>query len=292
MVTFNILLGDNVYRKRKKIEKKYIILIIILFITVFIDLAIKIVNPNRKLTLPEKVIKDSVLFVNKIVYVPISYISSKIDKIIEKNNIYEKYKELLKDKELIESIKIKNEELENELEKLKQILEINKTLSENSYLNASVINRNLDYFSNTLTIDKGSENGIEEGLAVTFNGSLIGKIIKVSNFTSTVKLLTTDDINNKISVKINNNDKYIYGLITGYKKGNLLVSGIDTNDEIVIGSNVVTTGLGGMFPSGILVGKVKGITKDNFDLATTILVKSEIDFNDINFVTVLKRINQ
>ena len=68
------------------------------------------------------------------------------------------------------------------------------------------------------------------------------------------------------------------------------VYGIDTNEEIIDESIVTTTGLGGVFPSGILVGKVVGVTKDNFDLATTVLVKSEIDFNDINFVTVLKRV--
>ena len=175
---------------------------------------------------------------------------------------------------------------------LKKIVDINNTLSEKSYLNATVINRNLEFFSNTLTIDKGSNNGILDGLAVTFNGSLIGKITKVSNFNSVVKLITVEDSNNKISVKINNNDNYIYGLISGYKDGCLLISGIDTNEEIIDESIVTTTGLGGVFPSGILVGKVVGVTKDNFDLATTVLVKSEIDFNDINFVTVLKRVEE
>ena len=276
------------YKKKKKIERKYVILTGIISISIFIFLSIKIVN-RKSISLPEKVIKDSVLFVSKIVYTPISYISSNIKKDKEKNNIYE---ELLQSVNEIDSLKAYNSELEKEIKELKKIVDINNTLSEKSYLNATVINRNLEFFSNTLTIDKGSNNGILDGLAVTFNGSLIGKITKVSNFNSVVKLITVEDSNNKISVKINNNDTYIYGLISGYKDGCLLISGIDTNEEIIDESIVTTTGLGGVFPSGILVGKVVGVTKDNFDLATTVLVKSEIDFNDINFVTVLKRVEE
>lgn len=279
------------YKKKKKIERKYFILTGIISISIFIFLSIKIVN-RKSISLPEKVIKDSVLFVSKIVYTPISYISSNIKKDKEKNNIYEKYEELLQSVNEIDSLKAYNSELEKEIKELKKIVDINNTLSEKSYLNATVINRNLEFFSNTLTIDKGSNNGILDGLAVTFNGSLIGKITKVSNFNSVVKLITVEDSNNKISVKINNNDNYIYGLISGYKDGCLLISGIDTNEEIIDESIVTTTGLGGVFPSGILVGKVVGVTKDNFDLATTVLVKSEIDFNDINFVTVLKRVEE
>ena len=279
------------YKKKKKIERKYVILTGIISISIFIFLSIKIVN-RKSISLPEKVIKDSVLFVSKIVYTPISYISSNIKKDKEKNNIYVKYEELLQSVNEIDSLKAYNSELEKEIKELKKIVDINNTLSEKSYLNATVINRNLEFFSNTLTIDKGSNNGILDGLAVTFNGSLIGKITKVSNFNSVVKLITVEDSNNKISVKINNNDNYIYGLISGYKDGCLLISGIDTNEEIIDESIVTTTGLGGVFPSGILVGKVVGVTKDNFDLATTVLVKSEIDFNDINFVTVLKRVEE
>ena len=175
---------------------------------------------------------------------------------------------------------------------MKDLLNLNSTLVENSYLNASVINRNLDFFSNTLTIDKGENNGVEIGLAVVTGKGLIGRVINTSYFNSTVKLLTSDDINNKISVKIKNGDNYIYGILSGYKDGYLIIEGIDTNKEIIKDSIVTTTGLGGIFPSGIYVGKVSSITKDNFDLSTTVLVKSDVDFDDINFVTILKRIEE
>ena len=80
-----------------------------------------------------------------------------------------------------------------------------------------------------------------------------------------------------------------------YDKGDdyIVVAGLlDTNVEIKKDSIITTTGLGGIFPSGIYVGKVAEISKDTFDLATTVLVKSDVDFNDISFVTVLKRIEK
>ena len=195
-----------------------------------------------------------------------------------------------KDREKIERLKALNDELERENNEMKDLLELNKSLSENSYLNASVINRNLDYFSNTLTINKGENNGVKIGMAVVTSKGLIGKIVSTSNFNSTVNLLTSNDINNKISVKIKNDDKYIYGLLSGFNDGCLIIEGIDTNEEIIKDSVVTTTGLGGIFPSGIYVGKIDSITKDNFDLSTTVLVKSDVDFDDISFVTILKRV--
>ena len=117
---------------------------------------------------------------------------------------------------------------------------------------------------------------------------LVGKVISTTAFNSTVKLLTNEDRNNKISVKINIGEKYVYGLLTGYdsKKNRFIVEGIDQNVDIPIDSIVTTTGLGNLFPSGIMVGKVKNIENDNFDLAKIVEIESAVDFNDLSFVTI------
>ena len=52
---------------------------------------------------------------------------------------------------------------------------------------------------------------------------------------------------------------------------------------------VTTTGMGDIFPSGILIGTVKRVSTDNFDLARTVEVEPYVDFDDINYVTILKR---
>ena len=69
----------------------------------------------------------------------------------------------------------------------------------------------------------------------------------------------------------------------------MLVKGIDKNSEIKIDDIVVTNGLGGIFPSGIYVGKVKKIEKDNYDLSKIVYIDIKDNFKNINYVMVLGR---
>lgn len=281
------------YNKRNKIEKKYILLGIVVAIVVLLVIVSSIVNSKRELSPVEMAIKDSVLLVEKVAYAPIRFVKDKIDEITKLHNIYEEYQILENKVGETDSIKAKNLELADEVDKLSKMLELNQTLSKDSYLNATVVNRNLGYWYNTITIDKGSKNGVEVDMPVVISEGLIGKVSKVTNFNSTVKLLTSDDVNNKISVKINVDGRNVYGLLSGYDKetGNFIVEGIADNTEIKKDSFVMTTGMGDIFPSGILVGKVASITTDNFDLAKTVEVKSDVNFDDIRYVTILKRID-
>ena len=181
--------------------------------------------------------------------------------------------------------------MQKEVTELKSTLELNSTLSEYTYVNATVVNRNIGYWYNNLVIDKGSKNGINKGDAVIISNGLIGKITSVSNFSSTVKLLTSDEISNKISVKITTDDGYLYGLLIGYDKDlNVYkIEGITNSDDIKEGDMVTTTGLTDYFPSGILIGNVSNIVKDEYDLNSIVEVTPSVNFEDISIVTVLNR---
>lgn len=181
-----------------------------------------------------------------------------------------------------------NEELENQISELKKILSIDNVLSEYENIYGVVISRDIGYWYDKVIINKGSNDGVMEGMAVINSEGLIGKVISSSNFNSTVQLLTSENIN-KTSVKIENNDNYVYGLITEYKedKNSYIVEGI--SDDIKIGSKVTTTGFGDIFPAGIIVGTVIDSKSDAYGLAKTIEIKPNVDFNNINIVSILKR---
>jgi len=263
----------------------------VIIIAILLGIVINIRTTDRELTPPEKVIKDSILFIEKIAKAPIKYINNKVVESQEKKQMYEKYKELEKRIESVERLEVENQELKKQIDELKKQLKIDTTLLEYEKLNATVINRDLDYWNETITIDKGSKNGVVVNMPVVIDKGLIGKVVQTSYFTSTVKLLTTETPGEKISVKIKVKDNYIYGLLSGYNKNNntYLIEGIKENTNIPENSVVTTTGMGDIFPSGILIGKVTGSTTDNFDLAKIVEVKSDIDFNNINYVTLLKR---
>ncbi len=278
------------YRKNK-LEKKYMILIVVVIVAIVLGMITNIVRTERELSPIEKSIKDTVLLANKVVYAPIKFVKDKITEYQEKQDLYEKYKKLEKKVKETELINAERLELKKEVEDMKKTLELNHVLGESSYLNATVVNRNLGYWYNTITIDKGEKNGVKKDMAVIVSEGLVGKVIKTTAFNSTVKLLTSDDANNKISVKIQVGDQYVYGLLSGYNKKNrtFSIEGISTNMKIPKGSIVTTTGMGDIFPSGIMIGKVKSIKTDNFDLAKTVIVEGTVDYDDLNYVTVLKR---
>lgn len=277
--------------KKQNKKNKYIIIVIVVLFLLLIGITSNTLSDDKNLNFFEKSIKDTTIFIEKIFYSPIKFVKNKIEIINETNKLYKKYTKLKEKVEKTDLYYAQIEELQKEVTELKSILDLNATLSEYNYINATVVNRNIGYWYNILNIDKGSKNGVKKGDAVITPNGLIGKIINVSNFSSTVKLLTTDEISNKISVKVNSDNKYLYGLLIGYdKEYNIYkIEGITDSDNIKEGDLVTTTGLTDYFPSGILIGKVSKIVKDEYDLNSLVEVIPSVNFENISVVTILNR---
>lgn len=278
-------------RKKQSISKKYILIIVIILIILLLIIFSFTLKEDRKLSKAESLLKDGLIYSEKIITYPFNYIKENIKE-------YKKLKDANKNNNILEtsidridSIEAENIELRRQLETLKEELNINYTLSDYEYLNATVVSRNVGYWHNKITINKGTYNGVEKDMVVISSKGLIGKVIKTSTFTSDVRLITTSDTSNKISVHISNGDNNLYGLINSYdyNKNVLELEGISNTKDVNIGDYVYTSGLGGVFPTGILIGIVEEITTDSYDLAKIIKVKPSADFNDINYVSILKR---
>ena len=168
--------------------------------------------------------------------------------------------------------------LEEEINELRKLNNLNIILTDYNRINATVIERNREYWFNTITINKGKSDGILADMAVIDSNGLIGKVINVRNNTSDIKLITTNDINSKISVVIKDKNN-IYGITKGYDYKNNLLKGI----------KAYTTGMGGVFPSGILIGEVEDIVKDNDEIGNIVLIKLASNIKDDKYVSVLQR---
>lgn len=276
---------------RRNIKSKHVLIIIIIIIIVILAIFSFTLKEDRQLNKFESLVKDTVVGVEKIVLYPFNYIFGVIDDYKELINIREKYQELLPEVERIDSLMTENIELRSQLESMKEELDIDYTINGYEFLNATVISRNVSYWYNTVTVDKGSYNGVEVDMVVVNSSGLIGKVVSTTTFTSDIKLLTTSDTNNKISVTISNGSKKLYGLIKdyNYKTNYLEIEGISNTELVMVGDYVYTSGLGGVFPSGILIGTVEEITTDEYDLAKIINVKLAADFDSVNYVAILKR---
>ena len=277
--------------RRRDIKPKHILIIIIIIIIVILAIFSFTLKEDRQLNKFESLVKDTTTGIQKVILYPFNFIFNKIDDYKELVNIREKYQKLLPEVNRIDSLMTENIELRKQLEAMKDELDIDYTINGYDYLNATVISRNVSYWYNTITIDKGSYNGVEVDMVVVSSHGLIGKVVSTTTFTSDVKLLTTSDTNNKISVAISNGKSKLYGLIKdyNYKNNYLEVEGISNTESVSIDDYVYTSGLGGIFPSGILIGTVEEITTDEYDLAKIINVKLSVDFDNINYVAILKR---
>lgn len=257
------------YKKKKEKKKKIIIIIIAIVSTLLLcaSLLIKIDNNT--------IFKDVVILIEKVSMYPFTALNKEKGKTQSESYIIQKNV---------------NASLEKEIQELKEQLELNKTLTEYEPINATILSRNKSYWFNTLTIDKGTSSGIKKNMAVITKKGLIGKISKVSKYSSEIKLLTSNDKRFKVSISVKTNEMDNYATLNGYDKktGLIEASGFDKNANIKEGDVVLTSGLGEMFPSGIYVGVISSIKNDKYNLSKTVYIKTEQDYNDIHYVTVLK----
>ena len=200
----------------------------------------------------------------------------------EKNNLPNQTENYILQKNL-------NNSLKQEIKELKELLNLNSTLSEYTTINATIISRNDLYWFNTVIIDKGKKDGLKKNMAVITQNGLIGKISKTTKKTSEIKLITTNDITYKTSVMIQLEEKNQYAILNGYDQENdlLKITAIDKNINIPKDSIVITSGLGQM-PKGIYIGKVVKTEIDKYNLSQIVYVKPKQEFSNINYVTILK----
>ncbi len=245
---------------------------------------------RETLSWPEQFLKDTTGWFANAFDKPVSAVTGLFENLSDLQNTYDENAKLKA--RLGEYVQIKTEvqALKKENAELRKILGKEDDLSKYSPIQATVIGRNPDRWNELITINKGEMNGIKANMAVITADGLIGKVKSTTPTTATVLLVSSTDPNNKISASIVQEDA-ANGIIEGYddKQGYLLMKRIPFDKEIKIGSIVETSGLGGIFPSRLIVGKVVEVKIDQNGLNQTAYLEPATDFYDIKNVMVVKR---
>lgn len=163
----------------------------------------------------------------------------------------------------------------------------NELLKSNEFLNNSSLNliiskvmfRDIYEFSDYITIYKGSNNDIKEGMPVIDDNGLIGIISSVKKNTSIVKLITNKTTN--ISVKINDS----YGILKSLD-GKVFVSDFSYYDNINIGDKIYTSGIGNI-KGDIYIGEVIDIKLNETEIEKIVEVKLASNINKLNYLYVV-----
>jgi rod shape-determining protein MreC len=171
--------------------------------------------------------------------------------------------------------------LRTENSTLRQMLGFQQEHPDLQSLPASVVGRDPSGLSRMLILDRGSADGVGEGMAVTSPGGLLlGRVITVSANQSSVLLV--DDIDSSIAVKVDRSN--VDAIVQGQAQhgGRLLVRRIAQNADVARGDLIKTSGTGGTLPKGLLVGQIyeihqKDIDQDQEALAYPLAIPETID---------------
>ncbi len=240
-------------------------------------------------------VNDVTSILGRAVAYPTNSMKDFIEDIQEISDIYAENQELKQKIEAVYELEVKLHDLKNDNEKMKETLDLQDTLNDYSLINASVIARNPDSWTDMLTINKGSMDGIEKNMSVMSGNGLIGKVFDVNATSSRVVLLSNSDTTLiRVAAMIQTDSEPIYGIITGYdfELDQLIMSQIKANQDIQIGNKVVTSGLGGMSPSSLYIGIVEEVSMDRQGLYKEVKIKPAADTNDIRYVTVVRRLSE
>jgi len=157
------------------------------------------------------------------------------------------------------------------------------------YLSAKVINNSVNKQHNFITLNKGSEMGVEPEMAVISNNGVVGVVSNVSRKFSTVISLLNTDLN--ISAKFKKNNYFGSLSWDGVNYDRAVLSEIPYHVDVAVGDTIITSGYSTIFPEGELLGTVKKFeVKDgNF---YSIVVDLSTDFKNINFVKVVSNLKK
>jgi rod shape-determining protein MreC len=176
-----------------------------------------------------------------------------------------------------------NQHIENSVQFLRlrdQLLFASKKITDKIF--AEIIGESADNNHDISLINRGSNQLVQRNYIVLRKEGLVGRIQSVSPFQSSVQLIT--DHRSRVSSLIQRNR--IRGLIYGTHKG-LEMRQINQHANIKIGDRVISSGLGGLYPKGLLIGWVKEIRRQEHELFKTAILDSAVDFNQIEEVFVI-----
>lgn len=284
--------GDYMNNRRKRRNKKIMIGVIVgvIFLSVIGFFV------GRKQSHLEKTLSNSISMIEYyIVKKPLSFIGDIFNEYNDLKDVYDENKKLKKKLDSYANVEAENEILTTEIDKLKKITEIDYLPSDYQTKVATVQIRDQTNWNDEITIDLGSMNDIQEGMVVCDSKGMVGVVSKVTEISSTVSLITSENPSNQIPVMVVNGDQVVYGLLENYRVNSqkLNITLLSNIDKLEKGAKVYTSGLGGdgKSPKGIYIGKAKKLVTQTDGTTTTLMVTPAANMEDLSYVSVIKKVN-
>jgi rod shape-determining protein MreC len=190
------------------------------------------------------------------------------------------------------SLELQNQQLRQQLAQDAQSVQENQMLRNQLGLDAagapkeiaaSVVAFEPDSFRGFITINKGTRSGIATGMAVLSQGILIGTIHDVGSSTARIMLVTDPDFKMAAEDQNTNAD----GVVSGQIGGGLTMGMIGQTDTVHAGDTIVTSGLGGTVPAGLVIGQIESINTSANVVFQSAQVQTQINLSNLRFAFVV-----
>ncbi len=236
--------------------------LVLLFLSAF---ALMLVNKTDTIIIEKtsSLATDAISPVIDVLVVPARSIAGVYDYLKELKQIHKENQELRKENHRLLQIKDKAMALEVENRILSGLLNY-ITPPEAKYVTARVIAEEGDAFSHSVVAYTGDNSGVKKGQVVLSDRGVVGRIEQVGRLYSKVILIT--DINSKIPVMVERTR--VRGILTGNNTPNPKMDFIPLEAELTVGDRIVTSGVAGIFPAGLPIGKISSIEKNNVKIST------------------------
>lgn len=202
--------------------------------------------------------------------------------------------DLSADANTLSQLKQQNEELRNyvsqleeyrqEAQRLEQLQKLSDSYNMDS-VTCHVVGKSNDAWSRTITLDQGSDSGVEPGMPVCGATGIVGQVLSVTPATCEVRLI--QDSHSGVAVLVQSNRAQ--GLLKGSLDGLLYLQDVDSSKKVKVGDVIITSGSGGSYLRGLMVGTVVEVEQTDGESNRTIVVSPNEDADALEEVMVVKK---
>ena len=204
---------------------------------------------------------------------------------IDIGNLKEENKKLKEENAKLQESLRELEIVKSENETLKEYANLKDKYTEFNCIPAYVINKDVSNYSNTIIINVGAQDGIKVNMPVISENGLVGHVISVTAANS--KVQTIIDTSSSISCTLTASRDNIVAKGTLEAGSILKATYIPTDATIMQGDNIETSGLGGIYPKGILIGTVKKVVNTKNITDRYAIIDTAVNFNKLETVLVI-----
>lgn len=278
---------------KKFLQNKKLLSACIIVVLIFAILGGSVSMRNKRNTpmIIQSFGNDVVAVGARIIDFPLSFVSGSLNNVHDLMNTQNENNYLKSKVTDLEQTKTRNATLEAENKQLKSALKLKESLTDYEKIQASVISRSPDSWSDLLIINKGTTAGLRKNMAVMSGGGVIGRVVEVNAASAKVELITTSDKSaNRFAVEAQAvNGKKVHGIITVIGNNTLAFTQAVDDKKLKRGTKIYTSGMGGNSPKGLLVGTIATTTHDTFGLSDLVKITPAGELNDPSVVTIIKR---